>query len=377
MASAAVVCTSSGWLRLRSRATTRRLFRHPQRAQRIRDQERDAADGDAWTHRARQRLREGRKDRCLRRERCAPATATVIDAEGKYVTPGIIDPHSHMALDNDVNEATSPVVPQMMMKDAFDYNDKAIYRALAGGVTSSLLLHGSADMIGGQAVVIKNEVRTRPRSDAVSGSAAVDQVRQRREPQARIRRQEAVAIDPHGQLRGDARGVHPGEGLSAPVGRVQREGQARRQERHDAEEGPEAGGAVAGAAGQNAGADPLLPRGRVPDRDRHRQRVWLQDSRLPSCARGVQGAGRAGPERHRHCDLRRLVGLQVRSLGRDSVERGDCDAAWREGRDQERQRRLHAAAEPGSGQDHALRRRDRGRSHEDADHQSGVDHRRG
>jgi len=87
----------------------------------------------------------------------APSTADVIDAEGKYVTPGIIDPHSHMALDGDVNEATSPVVPQMLMKDAFDYNDKAIYRALAGGVTSSLLLHGSADMIGGQAVVIKNK----------------------------------------------------------------------------------------------------------------------------------------------------------------------------------------------------------------------------
>ena len=86
-----------------------------------------------------------------------PASATVIDAEGKYVTPGIIDPHSHMALDDDVNEATSPVVPQMMMKDAFDYTDKAIYRALAGGVTSSLLLHGSADMIGGQAVVIKTK----------------------------------------------------------------------------------------------------------------------------------------------------------------------------------------------------------------------------
>src|SRR5215471_982794 len=87
----------------------------------------------------------------------APASVTVIDAEGKYVTPGIIDPHSHMALDNDINEATSPVVPQMMMKDAFDYNDKTIYRAVAGGVTSSLLLHGSADMIGGQAVVIKTK----------------------------------------------------------------------------------------------------------------------------------------------------------------------------------------------------------------------------
>ena len=87
----------------------------------------------------------------------APATVTVIDADGKYVTPGIIDPHSHMALDGDVNEATNPVVPQMMMKDAFEYTDKAIYRALAGGVTTSLLLHGSADMIGGQAVVIKTK----------------------------------------------------------------------------------------------------------------------------------------------------------------------------------------------------------------------------
>ena len=87
----------------------------------------------------------------------APATATVIDAGGKYLTPGIVDSHSHIALDEDVNEATSPVTPHMMMKDAFDYQDKAVYRALAGGVTTSLLLHGSANMIGGQAVVIKHK----------------------------------------------------------------------------------------------------------------------------------------------------------------------------------------------------------------------------
>ena len=87
----------------------------------------------------------------------APASATVIDAGGKYLTPGVIDSHSHLALDDDVNEATSPVTPQMMMIDAFDYQDKAIYRALAGGVTTSLLLHGSANMIGGQAVVIKHK----------------------------------------------------------------------------------------------------------------------------------------------------------------------------------------------------------------------------
>jgi len=86
-----------------------------------------------------------------------PYTAAVIDAGGKYVTPGIVDSHSHIALDDDVNEATSPITPHMMMKDAFDYQDKAIYRALAGGVTTSLLLHGSANMIGGQAVVIKHK----------------------------------------------------------------------------------------------------------------------------------------------------------------------------------------------------------------------------
>ena len=86
-----------------------------------------------------------------------PPGATIIDAGGKYLTPGIIDSHSHIALDDDVNEVTSPVTPQMMMMDAFDYQDKAIYRGLAGGVTTSLLLHGSAIMIGAQAIVIKHK----------------------------------------------------------------------------------------------------------------------------------------------------------------------------------------------------------------------------
>src|ERR1700733_3473508 len=86
----------------------------------------------------------------------APGGATVIDATGKYVTPGIIDPHSHSALGDDVNEATSPVTPSMMMIDAFDNRDKALYFALAGGVTTELLLHGSANMIGGQNISIKN-----------------------------------------------------------------------------------------------------------------------------------------------------------------------------------------------------------------------------
>ena len=84
-----------------------------------------------------------------------PQGMKVIDASGKFVMPGIIDSHAHMALDGDVNEATSPITPHMRMIDAFDYTDKAIYHSLAGGVTSAMLLHGSANMIGGEAVIMK------------------------------------------------------------------------------------------------------------------------------------------------------------------------------------------------------------------------------
>jgi imidazolonepropionase-like amidohydrolase len=87
----------------------------------------------------------------------APASAAIVDGTGLWLTPGIIDPHSHSALDSDVNEATSPVTPSMHMIDAFDNRQSDLYYALAGGVTTELLLHGSANMIGGQAVVIKNK----------------------------------------------------------------------------------------------------------------------------------------------------------------------------------------------------------------------------
>jgi imidazolonepropionase-like amidohydrolase len=87
----------------------------------------------------------------------APAGALVVDGSGKFLTPGIIDPHSHSALDNDVNEMTNPVTPHMIMSDAFDNRDKTLYFALAGGVTTEMLLHGSANMIGGQSLIIKNK----------------------------------------------------------------------------------------------------------------------------------------------------------------------------------------------------------------------------
>ncbi len=79
----------------------------------------------------------------------------VIDAAGMFVMPGIIDTHCHFAISGGVNEFSLSVVPEVRVRDVIDSEDVQIYRALAGGVTTARLLHGSADVIGGQDAVIK------------------------------------------------------------------------------------------------------------------------------------------------------------------------------------------------------------------------------
>lgn len=84
----------------------------------------------------------------------APPGVRVLDATGKWITPGIIDCHSHIAADS-INEAGTAVSSMTGIKDVLDPTDINIYRELAGGVTTANILHGSANPIGGKNAVIK------------------------------------------------------------------------------------------------------------------------------------------------------------------------------------------------------------------------------
>jgi len=94
----------------------------------------------------------------------APANARTIDAQGRWVTPGIIDVHSHLGVyaspevdaNSDGNEITSPVTANVWAEHSVWPQDPGFEAALEGGVTSLQILPGSANLIGGRSVVLKN-----------------------------------------------------------------------------------------------------------------------------------------------------------------------------------------------------------------------------
>jgi imidazolonepropionase-like amidohydrolase len=83
-----------------------------------------------------------------------PAGAQVVEAGGQFVSPGIIDAHSHIAVDS-INEGGTTVSSMTGIEDVLDPTDINIYRDLAGGLTVANILHGSANPIGGKNAVIK------------------------------------------------------------------------------------------------------------------------------------------------------------------------------------------------------------------------------
>jgi imidazolonepropionase-like amidohydrolase len=97
------------------------------------------------------------------RDAAVPAGAEVVDGTGLFVTPGLVDPHSHIGLsswpavaaNNDVTETSDPITPQLRAADAFNVDDPAIRRVMEAGVTTSQILPGSANVIGGEGLVVK------------------------------------------------------------------------------------------------------------------------------------------------------------------------------------------------------------------------------
>ncbi len=108
----------------------------------------------------------------------APPGATIIDARGKTITPGLIDPHSHLGVyampsvtaHRDGNELADPVTPGVRAIDAFWPQDPGIQRAVAGGVTTIQALPGSGNLIGGHGVTLKLRPATTSRDMRFPGA---------------------------------------------------------------------------------------------------------------------------------------------------------------------------------------------------------------
>ena len=84
----------------------------------------------------------------------APKGAVEIDATGKHLTPGLIDPHTHGGVSS-INESGFAIVPEVQMGDVITHNNIWFYRQLAGGLTTTMIKHGSANPIGGENVFVK------------------------------------------------------------------------------------------------------------------------------------------------------------------------------------------------------------------------------
>jgi imidazolonepropionase-like amidohydrolase len=265
-----------------------------------------------------------------------PQGAQVIDAGGQFVMPGIIDCHSHIAAES-INEGSVSVSSMVGIEDVLNPEDIAIYRALAGGVTTANILHGSANAIGGKCSVIKMRWGKDTGGVLFEGS----------KPGIKF------ALGENPKRRGGA--TTPGSNQPSPAARYPAtrmgvedvireafveaklyqaewkgyEAKKARRERAAAAPRPQARAVGRGARKQAPRARTLLPRGRDSDADPARRRDGFQDPDLPARAGGVQGGQGDRRARGGRFDVQRLVGVQDRSVRRDSIQCRDYDAQGR------------------------------------------------
>ena len=244
----------------------------------------------------------------------------VIDAAGLFVMPGIIDTHCHFAIAGGVNEFSLSVVPEVRVRDVIDSEDVQIYRALAGGVTTARLLHGSANVIGGQDAVIKLKYG-QPASELLLADAP---------------RGVKFALGENVK-RTDGRFPNTRLGVEAVLVRAFTEAQAYRKTWEEYEKAkadgqagrraaprPAAGSPGRRPQGRPEGPLPLLPRRRDPHAAARGRPVRLQGP--VAAARPGRVQDRAGDRRARRQlqHLLRLVGVQDRGLRRHPVQRAPC-----------------------------------------------------
>ena len=164
----------------------------------------------------------------------APADAVVIDGKGKFVTPGIIDIHSHLGVysapgveaNSDGNEATRPVTAYVWAEHSVWPQDPQFPRNLAGGVTTLQVLPGSANLFGGRSVVLKVVPSRTVQGMKFPGAKYGLEDGVRRKSEARLREQGRSA-DPHGQRRRLSNGVDRGRAVPPQVGQVERRQEGR------------------------------------------------------------------------------------------------------------------------------------------------------
>ena len=245
-----------------------------------------------------------------------PDGAIVIDAKGRYVMPGIIDTHSHSAIDGSVNECTDVITAEMRVRDVIDAHDVSLYRQLAGGVTAINVLHGSCNAIGGQNAVLKLRwgktpeellFKEAPRGIkfALGENVKRSNFRVPGEPRYPGTRMGVEVVLREGFLRARAYKKEWAEyeaRLKALPAKADKPVPPRRDLRLET--------LARHPRRQDPGPLALLPRRRDPDADGRRRRVRLQGADVPARARGLQDRERDREARCRRRHLHRLVGVQ-------------------------------------------------------------------